>query len=119
MHDLTRRRFLGALPLGTASVLVACSDSKRDPAEAPAASGAAASMPMLDPSDGRARTLGYVAYATQADRVAFENYEPGQQCGNCSLFGGRPGGASGPCPIFAGSHVSAKGWCSAYTRKAA
>jgi hypothetical protein len=73
---------------------------------------------MVDPADGAATALGYVALASKADTSKFKTYAAGQACGNCALFGGKAGDAAGPCPLFAGKQVSAAGWCSAYAKKA-
>ena len=68
-------------------------------------------------SDPQAKSLGYVANASKADKAKFPKFAAGQNCGNCSLYQGKAG-ASGPCPIFAGKDVAAAGWCSAYVKKA-
>ncbi len=72
----------------------------------------------LDPNDPTAKSLGYVADATKADKVKYPKYAAGQDCGACQLFAGKPGATEGPCPIFANKIVSAKAWCSAYVKKA-
>lgn len=71
----------------------------------------------LSESDPQAKSLGYVANASKADKAKFPKFAAGQNCGNCSLYQGKAG-ASGPCPIFAGKDVAAAGWCSAYVKKA-
>lgn len=69
-------------------------------------------------SDPQAKSLGYVANATKADKAKFPKYAAGQACSNCTLYQGKPGSTAGPCPIFGGKDVAAAGWCSAYVKKA-
>ena len=69
-------------------------------------------------SDPQAKSLGYVANASKADKAKFPKFAAGQNCGNCSLYQGKAGAPAGPCPIFAGKDVAAAGWCSAYVKKA-
>lgn len=79
---------------------------------------AAADLPMLDPKDPTAASLGYVADATQTNKAKYPTYAAGQHCGNCTLFQGKPTDAAGPCPLFGGKAVATAGWCSAYAKKA-
>ena len=69
-------------------------------------------------SDPQAKSLGYVANASKADKAKFPKFAAGQNCGTCSLYQGKAGAPAGPCPIFAGKDVAAAGWCSAYVKKA-
>lgn len=78
----------------------------------------AADAPMLSEADPQAKSLGYVANASKADKAKFPKFAAGQACSNCSLYQGKAGSASGPCPIFAGKQVASGGWCSAYVKKA-
>ena len=78
----------------------------------------AADAPMVSESDAQAKSLGYVANASKADKAKFPKFAAGQACSNCSLYQGKAGAASGPCPIFAGKQVASGGWCSAYVKKA-
>jgi hypothetical protein len=75
-------------------------------------------LPLVDPKDPTAVSLGYVADAAKADKAKFPKFAAGQHCGNCSLFQGKPTDATGGCPIFAGKSVHSAGWCSAYVKKA-
>ena len=138
----TRRRFITLVPFAGAALLAACSKETTTSGASPAATptptpapapapvapapttaatepGPAASrLPLLDPADPVAGSLGYVSVASQADKTKFKNYVPGQACSNCSLYGAKAGESQGPCPLFAGKHVLAAGWCSAYVKKA-
>ena len=69
-------------------------------------------------SDPQAKSLGYVANASKADKAKFPKYAAGQQCSSCALFQGKAGDKAGGCPLFAGKQVAATGWCSAYAKKA-
>jgi hypothetical protein len=82
------------------------------------ASPAFADVPMLDPKDPTAASLGYVPDATKADKAKYATYAAGQHCGVCQLYQGKAGDASGPCPLYAGKAVSVNGWCSAFAKKA-
>jgi hypothetical protein len=70
---------------------------------------AMAELPALDPSDPKAKPLGYVLKSTK----------PGSQCGNCQQFQGKAGDASGACTIFPGKSVVATGYCLSWVKKAA
>jgi hypothetical protein len=76
-------------------------------------------MPLVNPAEPAAVTLGYVELASRADVARFPKYAAGQGCASCALYAGLPGAASGPCPLFGGRQVSVKGWCSGYLKKAA
>ncbi len=82
------------------------------------AAPARADLPMLDPKDPTAASLGYVPDAAQADKAKYPTYAAGQHCAVCQLYQGKPNDASGPCPLYAGKSVAAKGWCSAFAKKA-
>jgi hypothetical protein len=73
---------------------------------------------MVAESDAQAKSLGYVAVASKADKSKFPKYAAGQQCTSCSLFQGKVTDAAGGCPLFAGKQVAGKGWCSAWVKKA-
>jgi len=85
----------------------------------PANPGPTAQLQTLEESNPTAASLGYVTVASRADTTRFKNYAAGQNCGNCSLYGGKSSDAAAPCPIFTGYQVLAAGWCSAYVRRAA
>jgi len=142
---LTRRTFVSLLSLGGMASAVGCSDKSTalfstsimtpstlmpdtTPAAAPAPqppSSAAATppatagstLPMLDASTSAAKSLGYVAQASETDKAKFKTYVAGQRCGTCALFQGEPNSTTGPCAIFPGNQVSAAGWCSAFATK--
>jgi len=73
----------------------------------------------LTESDPQAKSLGFVADATRADKTHFPKYAAGQHCGSCQLFQGQPTAAVAPCVLFAGKQVPAAGWCSAYVARPA
>ncbi len=73
---------------------------------------------MVEKDDAQALTLGYVADATQVDKVKFKNYVSGSACSNCALYQGQAGDVAGGCPLFAGKNVAAKGWCTSWVKKA-
>jgi hypothetical protein len=75
-------------------------------------------MPMVDPAEPVAVSLGYVAVAAQADTAKFPKYAAGQACNNCALYQGKAGDAAGGCPLYAGKQVAAGAWCSGYAKKA-
>jgi hypothetical protein len=138
---LTRRHFIVAVPLTTASLMAACSPKAESPpvaaeqipatptppaptpmpapSPAPAsASGPAAALPMLDEGDAQAKSLGYVADAARADRTRFPTLVAGSRCGNCALYRGTDSDSAAPCQLFPGRSVAAAGWCSAWAKKA-
>ena len=130
---VTRRRFIEITPvIGMAGMaaLAACSPKeKASPAKpAPAAAGpapapavapaTASSFPMLDEKDPQAIALGYVADASRADQVKFNNYVLGNQCRNCGNFLGAAEDVAAGCKIFPGKRVAAKGWCTAWAKRA-
>jgi High potential iron-sulfur protein len=75
-------------------------------------------MPMVEPADPVAVSLGYVTVAAQADATKFPKYAAGQACSNCALYQGKAGDAAGGCPLYAGKQVAAGAWCSGYAKKA-
>jgi hypothetical protein len=138
---LTRRHFIAAVPLTTASLMAACSPKTESapvaaeqmpatptppapvPTPAPTpmptpASGPMAALPMLDEADTQAKSLGYVADAARLDRTRFAAIAAGSRCGNCALFRGTASDAAGPCQLFPGRSVAAAGVCSAWAKKA-
>ncbi len=72
----------------------------------------------LDPNDAMAKSLGFVADASKADKAKYPKYAAGQDCAVCQLYTGKAGSTEGPCGIFANKLVPAKGWCSAFVKKA-
>jgi hypothetical protein len=75
-------------------------------------------LPLVDPKDPTAATLGYVADASKVDKAKFPKFAAGQQCNNCTLWQGKPTDATAGCSIFPGKAVHAKGWCTAWVKKA-
>jgi hypothetical protein len=105
------------VPSATVSPSAASAPSTA-PSPAPAAApmpSAAATGPMVDPSEATAVALGYV---TDAKSTKNAKHTDGAACGNCALFGGKAGDSAGPCPLYNGRQVSASGWCTAYAKKA-
>lgn len=83
------------------------------------ASGVAmAAAPLVAETDANAKSLGYVADTTKADKAKYPKHANDQHCGNCALYQGKVA-AQGGCPLFPGKEVLNKGWCSAYAKKAA
>jgi High potential iron-sulfur protein len=74
--------------------------------------------PMVDEADATAKSLGYVADATKADKTKYKQYAAPQACANCQLYIGDAKAAAGGCSIFPQKQVASKGWCSAYIKKA-
>ncbi|NDF03688.1 MAG: iron permease [Betaproteobacteria bacterium] len=77
---------------------------------------AAQAQAMVAETDPQAKSLGYVADATKADKAKFPKYAAGQHCGNCALYQPKDAKAGG-CPLFAGKQVANAGWCSAWAKK--
>jgi len=142
---LTRRHFIVAVPLTTASLMAACSPKVEStpvaaeqmpatptppasmPAPAPmpapnpappSASAPTAALPMLDEGDAQAKSLGYVADAARADRTRFTTIVAGSRCSTCALYRGTASDSAAPCQLFPGRSVAAAGWCSAWAKKA-
>ena len=86
-----------------------------EPASEPAAD--AQEMPRLSEDDPAARALGYRHDAADVDTEAFPRYNPGNTCGNCSLFMATDGSSWAGCPIFRGRLVSAEGWCTSWVAR--
>lgn len=82
------------------------------------ASGVAMAAPMVAETDANAKSLGYVADTTKADKAKYPKHTNEQMCSNCALYQGKAA-PQGGCPLFPGKDVAAKGWCSAYAKKAA
>jgi hypothetical protein len=80
-------------------------------------SAAHAQANMVAEADPQAKSLGYVADATKADKAKYPKYAAGQVCSNCALYQGKAADAAGGCGIFPGKQVAGKGWCSAYAKK--
>jgi hypothetical protein len=80
-------------------------------------SASAAGLPMLDPSDPTAKSLGFVTDTTKVDAGANPTHKPTQMCGTCAQFQGKPGDATGGCNIFAGHSVPKGGWCKVWAQK--
>lgn len=141
-----RRHFITLVPFAGVALLAACSKEAATTDTAPATAPMPAPAPamptpatepspsatgtdpaavsgaeprLLEETDPVAAGLGYVADASRADSAKYKNYTAGQNCGNCSLFGGTASDTRGPCPLFTGKDVLAAGWCSAYVKKSA
>ncbi|MCB8748678.1 high-potential iron-sulfur protein [Rhodoferax sp. U2-2l] len=82
------------------------------------ASGMAmAAAPLVAETDANAKSLGYVADTTKADKTKYPKHTKDQSCASCALYQGKTA-PQGGCPLFPGKEVTAKGWCSAYAKKA-
>jgi hypothetical protein len=102
--DVSRRRLIQKLLLGTALVPIA---------GAPLRAVLAADAPLVTADDPTAKALKYVDDVSKATGA-----KPGSKCANCQLFQGKPDSAQGPCLLFPGKSVKASGWCSSWTAKA-
>lgn len=80
--------------------------------------GAAATLPPLDPDDPTAKALGFVTDATKVNAAANPTYKAGQKCGTCAQFQGKPADPLAPCTIFAGKSVPSPGWCKVWAQRA-
>jgi hypothetical protein len=77
----------------------------------------AAGLPLLDPTDSVAQSLGFVPDASRVASNANGTFKPGQHCGVCMQFQGKPSDATAGCSIFAGHSVPSRGWCSAFAQR--
>ena len=102
----TRRQLLQVLRVLPAAALLAGPRARAQEAD------------LLKESDSEALAVDYHADAARVARSRSPQYEPGQTCANCSLFGGEAGDASGGCGLFFGKQVAAIGWCKAWEKKA-
>jgi hypothetical protein len=83
-----------------------------------AADARAAGLPLLDPSDPVAQSLGFVPDASRVAANANPTFKPGQHCGICMQYQGKPSDATAGCGIYAGHSVPSRGWCSAFAQRA-
>lgn len=83
-----------------------------------AADAGATDLPMLDPTDPVAGSLGFVPDAAKLAASANPTYKPGQRCGTCVQYQGKPSDAAAGCAIFAGHSVPSRGWCRAFVQRA-
>jgi High potential iron-sulfur protein len=82
-----------------------------------AADARAADLPLLDPSDPVAQSLGFVPDASKVGASASPTFKPGQHCGVCMQYQGKAADAVAGCGIFAGHSVPSRGWCSAFAQR--
>jgi hypothetical protein len=82
-----------------------------------AAGARAAGLPLLDPADPVARSLGFVLDASKVDRSANPTFKPGQHCGVCMQFQGKSSDPTAGCGIYAGHSVPSGGWCGAFGQR--
>ena len=83
-----------------------------------AADARAAGLPLLDPSDPVAQSLGFVPDASRVAPSANSTFKPGQHCGVCMQYQGKSSDATAGCSIFAGHSVSSRAWCGAFAQRA-
>jgi High potential iron-sulfur protein len=76
------------------------------------------SLPLLDPTDPVAQSLGFVLDASKVDAKANPTFKPGQHCGVCMQFQGKASDAAAGCGIYAGHSVPSRGWCRAFGQRA-
>ncbi len=79
----------------------------------------AAAMPLLDPNDPQAKSLGYVADASKVNAAANPTFKAGQKCSTCAQYQGKATDATAGCNVFAGHSVPANGWCKVWAQKPA
>ena len=79
-----------------------------------AADARAADLPLLDPTDSVAQSLGFVRDASKVAANANPTFTPGQHCGVCMQYQGKASDAAAGCSIYAGHSVPSRGWCRAF-----
>lgn len=77
----------------------------------------AADLPMLDPSDPVAQSLGFVPDASKLAANANPSYKLGQRCAVCMQYQGKPSDPAAGCTIYAGHSVPSRGWCRAFVQR--
>jgi|HubBroStandDraft_5_1064220.scaffolds.fasta_scaffold00020_2 hypothetical protein len=82
-----------------------------------AAVARAAGLPLLDPADPVAQSLGFVPDASKARANENPTVKPGQHCGVCMQYQGKPSEPAAGCSIFAGHSVPSGGWCTAFVQR--
>jgi hypothetical protein len=83
-----------------------------------AADARAAGLPLLDPTDPVAQSLGFMPDASGVAAKANPTFKPGQHCGVCMQYQGKPSDATAACSIYAGHSVPSGGWCTAFAQRA-
>lgn len=83
-----------------------------------AADARAAGLPLLDPTDPVAQSLGFVPDASRVAANANPTFKPGQHCGVCLQYQGKPSDATAGCSIYAGHSVPSRGWCTTFAQRA-
>jgi hypothetical protein len=78
----------------------------------------AAGLPLLDPTEPLAKSLGFVPDAKKAAGNANPALKPAQHCGVCTQYQGNASDTTGECAIFAGHSVPSSGWCAAFQQRA-
>ena len=79
----------------------------------------AAALPLLDPNDPQAKSLGYVPDGSKVNAAANPTFKPSQKCSTCAQYQGKATDATAGCNIFAGHSVPAAGWCKVWAQKPA
>ena len=82
-----------------------------------AADARATDLPLLDPTDPVAQSLGFVPDASKVAVNANSMFKPGQLCGVCMQYLGKASDAAAGCGIFAGHSVPSRGWCKAFVQR--
>jgi hypothetical protein len=83
-----------------------------------AAEARAAGLPLLDPTDSVAQSLGFVLDASKVAANANSTFKPGQHCGVCLQYQGKASDVTAGCNIYAGHSVPSRGWCGAFVQRA-
>jgi hypothetical protein len=108
MSETIKRRTMLKAVLASATLPLAAYDAKE---------ANAASMPVLDPKDPLASSLGYVADTTKVNQAANPAHKLTQKCVNCAQFQGKATDKLGVCNLFAGKQVAGPGWCKVWVQK--
>ena len=74
-------------------------------------------LPLLDPTDPVAQSLGFVPDASKVETNADPTFKPGQHCGVCLQYQGKSSDATAGCGIYAGHSVPSRGWCRAFAQR--
>jgi hypothetical protein len=77
----------------------------------------AASLPLVDPNDPVAKSLGYGVDTNKVDAAANPTHKPTQKCGNCLQYQGKAGDKQAACNLFPGKEVLTGGWCKVWAQK--
>lgn len=125
MDKMNRRSFFSTMakltgvaviaPTVLSSIFTSEAHAQKKRGAAPAAGGAKASAPMVDPNDPVAKAVKYIEDHTKTAEAK------GNDCTTCSFYKKTDvvdGKEVGTCTIFAGKLVYGKAWCASWNKKA-